>query len=55
MADMQIDSSGNEVGYKKRLEDIELRYTKDSHIYKNCQKLIEELEVIEWRYHFVIK
>ena len=40
-ADMQIDKFGNDVGYVKRLEDIQNRYGKESDIYKKAEKLIE--------------
>ena len=38
---MQIDKFGNDVGYIKRLEDIQNRYGKESEIYKKAEKLIE--------------
>ena len=44
MADMQIDKFGNDVGYTKRLEDIENRYGADSKQYIKAQKLIEILK-----------
>ena len=42
-ADMQIDKYGNDVGYDKRLEDIENRYRAESKVYKNAKTLIEKL------------
>lgn len=39
-ADMQIDKFGNDVGYIKRLEDIENRYGRESNIYKKAKILI---------------
>ncbi len=44
MADMQIDKYGNDVGYKKRLEDIKVRYGEYSREYKNAFDLILELK-----------
>lgn len=43
MADMQIDKYGNDVGYKKRLEDIKTRYGKDSIQYINAKSVIDSL------------
>jgi hypothetical protein len=43
-ADMQIDKYGNDVGYAKRLEDIENRYGRDSNVYKKCVFLVNELK-----------
>ena len=43
-ADMQIDKFGEDVGYKKRLEDIESRYGKDSIVYKRCIELIDYIK-----------
>ena len=43
MADMMIDTNGNDVGFEKRLEDIKSRYGKDSIQYNNCIKVINEL------------
>lgn len=43
-ADMQIDINGNDVGYEKRLSDIEKRYGKNSITYKKSYKLIEKLK-----------
>ena len=42
-ADMQIDKYGNDVGYEKRLKDIESRYGENSKVYMNCKKLISKL------------
>ena len=42
-ADMQIDKYGNDVGYKKRLEDIKNRYGEESKIYINCSELINKI------------
>lgn len=44
MSDMQIDKYGNDVGFIKRLEDIENRYGKESKQYINAEKLIKKLE-----------
>ena len=44
MADMQIDKYGNDVGFIKRLEDIENRYGKESKQYINAEKLIKKLK-----------
>ena len=43
MADMQIDKYGNDVGYKKRLEDIRTRYGEDSIQYINAKSVIDSL------------
>lgn len=43
-ADMQIDKYGNDVGYEKRLQDIESRYGKESVIYQKCQELVNKLK-----------
>lgn len=43
MADMQIDKYGNDVGYKKRLEDIKTRYGEDSMQYINAKSVIGSL------------
>ena len=40
-ADMQIDKYGNDVGYEKRLKDIEKRYGRDSQVYNKCVNLIK--------------
>lgn len=42
-ADMSIDSKGNNVGFLKRLEDIEIRYGVDSKQYKDARKIVETL------------
>ncbi len=42
-ADMQIDKYGNDVGYTKRLEDIKIRYGKNSITYKNAEILVSKL------------
>ena len=42
-ADMQIDKYGNDVGYEKRLKDIETRYGIESIVYKKCWELVESL------------
>lgn len=44
MSDMQIDKYGNDVGFIKRLEDIENRYGKESKQYINAEKLIKKLK-----------
>lgn len=41
---MQINKCGKDVGYKKRLEDIKLRYGEDSNIYKKAQNLINNIK-----------
>ena len=43
-ADMMIDMYGNEVGFKKRLEDIKSRYGENSKRYLDCVKVVNELE-----------
>lgn len=43
-ADMQIDKYGNDVGYKKRLEDIKNRYGSESNIYLKCVNLVNILK-----------
>lgn len=43
-ADMQVDCYGNDVGYDKRLEDIENRYSKESKIYRKCYDLVKKLK-----------
>lgn len=42
-ADMQINKYGNDVGYDKRLHDIEERYGGDSIPYQNSKKLIDQI------------
>ena len=42
-ADMMIDKYGNDVGYDKRLKDIESRYGNDNVIYKRCLELVDYL------------
>lgn len=44
LADMQIDKSGNDVGFDKRLIEIKNRYKEESIIYKKCYTLIEQLK-----------
>lgn len=44
-ADMQIDKYGNDVGYKKRLEDIKSRYGENSEVYNKCCKLIDKISI----------
>lgn len=46
-ADMIIDSKGNKVGYKNRLNDIEERYGADSETYQQCSQLINWLKKTE--------
>ena len=41
MADMQIDKSGNDVGYEKRLEDIKNRYGINSIQFINAVKIVD--------------
>lgn len=41
---MQIDKYGNDVGYEKRLKDIENRYGSSSNVYKKCYILIQRLQ-----------
>lgn len=43
-ADMQVDCYGNDVGYDKRLEDIENRYSKESKIYRKFYDLVKKLK-----------
>lgn len=43
-ADMQINKYGNDVGYDKRLHDIEERYGKESIPYQNSKKLINQIK-----------
>ena len=40
MADMQVNSRGEDVGYVERLEDIKERFGKESTVYKNCIEFI---------------
>lgn len=42
-ADLSIDSNGNNVGYKKRIDDIKNRYGKDSNEYINACILSKQL------------
>ncbi len=42
--DMHINSAGKFVSFNQRLEDIALRYGKDSIIYTKAKMLIKELE-----------
>lgn len=43
-ADMQIDKYGKDVGYDKRLEDIESRYGEESKVYRKCYDLIQSIK-----------
>ena len=43
-ADMQIDKYGNDVGYEKRLEDIQNRYGSESEVYQKCETLIKRIK-----------
>jgi len=43
MADMQIDKYGNDVGYEKRLIDIENRYGSNSMQYLNSKAIIAKI------------
>ena len=43
-ADMQIDKSGNDVGYDKRLEDIQNRYGTNSNVYQKAKELVDYLK-----------
>lgn len=43
-ADLMIDSQGNEVGFKQRLNDIKKRYGKDSNNYIFSKKLVERIQ-----------
>ena len=43
-ADMQIDKYGNDVGFEKRLKDIESRYGKESVVFLRCKNMIEYLK-----------
>lgn len=44
LSDMQIDKSGNDVGFNKRLIDIKNRYGENSDVYQKCINLIETLK-----------
>ena len=41
---MQIDKSGNDVGFDKRLLDIESRYGNESTVYKKSNALVKTLK-----------
>ena len=43
-ADMMVDSKGNIVGFKTRLDDIEKRYGIDSESYRICKEIMLWLE-----------
>ena len=43
-ADMMVDSMGNVVGFKARLDDIEKRYGIDSESYRICKEIMLWLE-----------
>ena len=43
-ADMMVDSKGNVVGFKARLDDIEQRYGIDSESYRICKEIMLWLE-----------
>lgn len=43
MVDMQIDKYGNDVGYKKRLEDIKSRYGDNSRPYLCSKQIVEDI------------
>lgn len=43
-ADMSIDKFGRDVGVEKRLEDVRIRYGKESIPYTNCVNLVNELK-----------
>lgn len=43
-ADMMVDSKGNVVGFKARLDDIEKRYGIDSESYRICKEIMLWLE-----------
>ena len=43
LADMQVDSQGNEVTIEERLEDIKSRYGKVSKEYKIALEVVEEI------------
>ena len=43
IADMQIDKYGNDVGFEKRLLDIQTRYGEESVVYTKCHTLIKKL------------
>lgn len=43
-ADMMVDSKGNIVGFKARLDDIEKRYGIDSESYRICKEIMLWLE-----------
>ena len=40
MADMSVDSEGNEVGFEKRLEDVERRYGSASQAFVTCNSVV---------------
>jgi predicted hydrolase (HD superfamily) len=44
-ADMQIDKYGNDVGYNKRLDDIESRYGSESDVFKKCLELVKSIKI----------
>ncbi len=44
-ADMQIDKYGNDVGYNKRLDDIESRYGSESDVFKKCLELVKSIKL----------
>lgn len=43
-ADMSVDKYGRDVGFKKRLEDIKLRYGADSEAYDTASKTVQFLK-----------
>lgn len=44
LSDMQIDKSGDDVGFNERLLDIESRYGNESTVYKKCNTLVKTLK-----------
>lgn len=44
LADMQIDSSGRDIGFEKRLENIKSRYGAKSNTYKDALLLVQKLK-----------
>lgn len=43
-ADMSVDKYGRDAGFKKRLEDIKLRYGADSEAYDTATKTVQFLK-----------
>lgn len=50
IADMSVDSQGDEVGFRRRLDDVAGRYGKDSDQWRECARMVRLLkETPEWR------